>query len=155
MTIRPTQRSNFDQIALGIRRNMINLVRAQEQIATGRRILRPSDDGIGTAISMSLSRQKAGVEAHLTSVESVQPVLATSTLQLEEASGLLTESRALVLQALNGTQSHTDRRAMADQIDQLASNLLELANSQFADHYLFGGTETGSPPFVPPPQTFH
>ncbi|MFT4648398.1 MAG: flagellin-like hook-associated protein FlgL, partial [Glaciecola sp.] len=86
MTIRPTQKSNFDLVAAGIRRNLITLVRAQEQIATGKRILRPSDDGIGTAISMSLSRQKAGVEAHLTGVESVQPVLATSTLQLEEAS---------------------------------------------------------------------
>lgn len=147
MTIRPTQKSNFDQVAAGIRRNLINLVRAQEQIATGRRILRPSDDGIGTAISMSLSRQKAGVEAHLTSVEAVQPVLATSTLQLEEASTLLTESRALTLQALNGTQSPSDRRALADQIDQIASNLLEIANSQFGDHYLFGGTETGHPPF--------
>ncbi|MDF1837880.1 MAG: flagellar hook-associated protein FlgL [Planctomycetota bacterium] len=147
MTIRPTQRSNFDQVAAGIRRNLISLVRAQEQIATGKRILRPSDDGIGTAISMSLSRQKAGVEAHLTSVESVQPVLATSTLQLEEASSLLTESRALALQALNGTQSPSDRRSIADQIDQIASNLLEIANAQFGDHYLFGGTETGHPPY--------
>jgi flagellar hook-associated protein 3 len=87
------------------------------------------------------------VEAHLTSVESVQPVLATSTLQLEEASSLLTEARALTLQALNGTQSTSDRRALADQIDQIASNLLEIGNSQFGDHYLFGGTESGEPPF--------
>ncbi len=147
MTIRPTQSSNFDQVAAGIRRNLIKLVRAQEQIATGKRILRPSDDGIGTAISMSLSRQKAGVEAHITSVESVQPVLATSTLQLEEASTLLTEARALTLQALNGTQSVNDRHAIADQIDQIASNLLEIGNAQFGDQYLFGGTETGRPPF--------
>jgi flagellar hook-associated protein 3 len=147
MTIRPTQKSNFDLVAAGIRRNLITLVRAQEQIATGKRILRPSDDGIGTAISMSLSRQKAGVEAHLTGVESVQPVLATSTLQLEEASSLLTESRALTLQALNGTQSTSDRRSLADQIDQIASSLLEIGNSQFGGHYLFGGTETGHPPY--------
>ncbi len=147
MTIRPTQSSNYDQIAAGIRRNLIKLVRAQEQIATGKRILRPSDDGIGTAISMSLSRQKSGVEAHITSVESVQPVLATSTLQLEEASTLLTEARALTLQALNGTQSKNDRHAIADQIDQIAANLLEIGNAQFGDQYLFGGTETGRRPF--------
>ncbi len=68
MNLRPTQSSNFDQVAFGIRRSLLALVRAQEQISSGKRILRPSDDGVGTAISKSLTRQRASVDAHLLGV---------------------------------------------------------------------------------------
>ena len=148
MPIRPTQSAIYDQIASGIRQNLLSLVRAQEQVSTGKRILRPSDDGVGTAISMSLSRQKSAVEAHLTSVNSMQPVLATSTIELEESSQLLSEARALVLQAMNGSQSASDRIAIGEQIDQIADSLFEIANTRFGDRYLFAGTETAEPPFV-------
>ncbi|MEZ5975002.1 MAG: flagellar hook-associated protein FlgL [Planctomycetota bacterium] len=153
MSLRPTQSANFDQISAGIRRNLLALVRAQEQVSTGKRILRPSDDGVGTAISMSLTRQRSGVEAHLTGVHSVQPVMATSTMELESASDLLAEARSLVLQALNGTMAPSDRAAIADQIDQISDAVLEVANTRFGDRYLFGGTETAKPPFVEDNQT--
>ena len=146
--LRPTQSANYDQVAAGIRRNLLALVRAQEQISTGKRILRPSDDGVGTAISMSLTRQRASVEAHLTGVESVQPLLATSTTELEQASDLMSEARALILQGMNGTMSDEDRALIADQVDQIADNLFEIANTRFGDRYLFGGTDTAEPPFV-------
>ena len=151
MALRPTQSANFDRIASGIRSNLLALVRAQEQVSTGKRILRPSDDGVGTAISMSLTRQKAAVEAHLTGVGSVQPVLATSTIELEEASELLSEARALVLQAMNGSQSPSDRASIGDQIDQIADTLFEISNTRFGDRYLFAGTDTVHPPFVNDP----
>ncbi len=151
MPIRPTQSAIYDQVARGIRNNLLALVRAQEQVSTGKRILRPSDDGVGTAIAMSLTRQKAAVEAHLTGVNSVQPVLATSTIELEEASEVLSEARALVLQAMNGSQSPSDRAAIGDQIEQIADTLFEIANTRFGDRYLFAGTDTVNPPFVNDP----
>ncbi|HRV81825.1 MAG TPA: flagellar hook-associated protein FlgL, partial [Planctomycetota bacterium] len=148
MSLRPTQSSNYDLVAAGIKRNLLALVRAQEQVSSGQRILRPSDDAVGTSRGMSLTRQRANVDAHLSSVTSIQPVLATSTTELENASGLLTEARALVLQAMNGTLSDTDRATVADQLDQIAESLFAIGNTKFGDRYLFAGSETSKPPFV-------
>ncbi len=77
----------------------------------------------------------------------MQPVLATSTIELEEASDLMSEARALVLQGMNGTLSGDDRASIADQLDQIADTLFEISNTRFGDRYLFAGTDTANPPF--------
>ena len=57
MTLRPTQASIFSQVQRGLRWNLMKLIGAQEQAATGKRILRPSDDATGTAVVLSVRRQ--------------------------------------------------------------------------------------------------
>ncbi len=47
MALRPTQASNFNLVRNGIQLNLRKLVHAQEQISTGKRIQRPSDDPVG------------------------------------------------------------------------------------------------------------
>ena len=64
MIARPTQASIFNLVRSGLRLNMSKLVRAQEQVATGKRILRPSDDAVGTSVALSARRQRGTIEAY-------------------------------------------------------------------------------------------
>ena len=74
MSIRPTQGRIFDLVQQGIERNTSRLIRAQEQASSGRRIVRASDDPVGTSVSLSLRRQRGAIEAYSTSTASAKPV---------------------------------------------------------------------------------
>lgn len=147
MQIRNTQNSVFNQVRNGLRMSSFRISQAQEQIATGRRILRPSDDAAGTAISLSIRRQINEVQRMIGSIGTGRPLLEAGTAALEQAGTLVSEARALVVQGLNGTLSASDRSTLATQVDQIREQLLGIANSRSGDSFLFGGTRTGTAPY--------
>lgn len=147
MTLRPTQASTFSLVQSGLRLNMARLVRAQEQVATGKRILRPSDDAAGTSISQSFLRQIAQVDSWLESVSGASTRLSAASSRLQDASGILTEARSIATASMNGTLSSADRLGYASQLEQMAVNLMEIGNSSFGERYLFSGTSTTTKPF--------
>ena len=59
MSIRPTQQATFTQIQRGLLANFSALVRSQEQISSGKRIVRPSDDPVGASQALAFRRQIA------------------------------------------------------------------------------------------------
>lgn len=147
MALRPTQSFTFLQVRSGIQLNLQTMARAQEQVATGKRILRPSDDAVGASISLSLRRQAGKINSFLESIGAARPTLATAASELEQASGLLTEARASILQGMNGTNSPDDRSSIADQLDLMRETLLGIANARSGERYLFSGTQTGRPAY--------
>lgn len=148
MIQRPTQASIFNLVRRGLSLNQGKLARAQEQVATGKRILRPSDDAVGTSVAMAVRRQRGGVEAYRSAINTSRPILATASSQLQQASGMLSEARALILQGMNGTISPADREMLASQLELLGQSLLEVANSRSGERYLYSGTQTNTPPFA-------
>ncbi|MFT7678156.1 MAG: flagellar hook-associated protein 3 FlgL [Planctomycetota bacterium] len=147
MNLRPTQSTSYQQVLRGISANTQRLVAAQEQTATGKRILRPSDDPVGAATAISLRRKSSNLDSFLASVEKARPIISTAAVEIEQASSLMSEGRALVLQGLNGSLSQEDRNSVADQIEEVAEALMGVGNARFGDRYLFAGTETGTRPF--------
>ena len=115
MALRPTQAFTFFQVSSGIQYNLEIMARAQQQVATGKRILRPSDDAVGSSISLSLRRQAGKIDSYLESIGAARPTLATAASELQQASTLLTEARATIIQGMNGTNSPDDRAALASE----------------------------------------
>jgi len=147
MIQRPTQASIFNLVRSGLRLNQAKLARAQEQVATGKRILRPSDDAVGTSFSLSVRRQRAGVDAYRSAINIARPLVEMASSQLQGASGMLSEARALIMQGMNGTLSPEDKETLAVQLELLHDGLMGVANSRSGDRYLFSGTATDGPPF--------
>lgn len=147
MIQRPTQASIFNLVRSGLRLNQARLARAQEQVATGKRILRPSDDAVGTSLGLAVRRQQGGVEAYRSAISTARPVLSLAASHLQDASGMLSEARALIMQGMNGALNPEDKEAIAGQLDLLYEGLLDLANSRSGERYLFSGTATDTPPY--------
>jgi flagellar hook-associated protein 3 FlgL len=148
MHIRSTQTSVFNQVRSGLRINFGSLARAQEQVATGKRILRPSDDAVGAALALALRRRIDEAGRYLAAIDAGRPLLERGAAGLEQASGLIAEARAVVIEGLNGTLSAADRRTLATRIERLRAELVGVANARTANTYVFGGTLTQDPPFV-------
>lgn len=148
MTLRPTQASNFEQVRSSLFALQLRLARAQEQIATGRRILRPSDDPQGAAQALSLEGRRAELGRYRESVSGASPLVESATAALQSGSDILTQTRELVLQGLNGTLGEDERRTLGAQVSHLLDAMVGVANTSFGDQYLFGGTESGREPFT-------
>lgn len=139
--------SSYVRILMGIRRNSASAVRAQEQLASGLRILRPSDDPTGTSKSLSLSRQLSESERYGQVVSLGRVAVDAAASGLEQGSSLIAEARALLINAMNGTLADSDHEAMTVEFELLRDQLLELGNLQSGNRYLFAGTATGTSPW--------
>ena len=148
MSIRPTQQATFTQIQRGLLANFSALVRSQEQISSGKRIVRPSDDPVGASQALAFRRQIAAAERSTTAVEGAQVMLDTASSLLQDAGGLLAEARASLLQGMNGTASADDRKLLAGSIRLIRDRLLEIGNARAGNRYLFAGTATDTSPFA-------
>lgn len=148
MTLRPTQQSIYALVRSGLDLNMSRLARAQQQLATGKRILAPSDDANGAARVMSFQRQSASVASWISAIDTGRPQLSTASSRLQEGSTLLVDARASIIQGMNGALSSGDREAIATQLESIYDSLLDVANSRSGERYVFGGTSTDTQPFV-------
>jgi len=148
MGLRPTQSSIFSLVQRGLAMNLNKLAGAQEHVATGKAILRPSDDAVGTGRALSMRRRLGLLERFQDGVKNGRPVLETSTSALEEASGILTEARSLLVQSLNGSMNPNDREAIGIQIELILEKLVDVANTKVGDRFLFAGTRTDQEPYV-------
>lgn len=147
MTIRPTQGRIFALVRDGINTNTAKLIRAQEQASSGKRILRASDDPVGTSVALSLRRQIGSIESFVSSTAGARPEVEQASARLQEGSGVMAEIRSLMIQGMNGALNARDRSAVASQIELLEAQLLDIANTRSGDSYIFGGTETDVQPF--------
>lgn len=148
MAIRPTQASSYDNVRRGLFLNFYKLIRAQEQVASGKSILRPSDDPVGTSTSLAISRQIGEVDRYRSAVSTAKPLIDAGIAAIDEAGNLYSEARELVVQGLNGTLNDDDRTALSQQIELLKERLVEVSNSKLGERYLFGGTQSSTQPFI-------
>lgn len=148
MPLRISTGSNYERVLSGLRLNLSRLVRSQEQVATGRRILRPSDDPSGTARVLGFNRQLAGTDRFINAIGLGRSVVDTGAAALETGSGILAEVRQNLIQGMNGTLSQFDRDALANEMDLLRDQMLGVANTRSGERNLFGGTQSGDAPWI-------
>ncbi len=147
MTIRPTQASTFSQVRRGLLLNFAKLARAQQEVATGKRILKPSDDPIGSTLALSFRRAIAGAGRYDQAIQSGRTMTDTAASQLQDAAGILSEARAVLIQGLNGPTNPADRVLLAGEMKLIRDRMFDIANNQIGDRYLFAGTATENVPF--------
>ena len=128
------------------------LASTQEQMTTGKRVNRASDDPAAAArAERALSAERRGIASQRGVDASANAMLLTEGA-LADAGSLLQQVREALVAAGNATYSDTERAVVADQIADLRSQLFAVANrSDGAGAYLFGGQGASAPPFVDAP----
>ncbi len=80
-------------------------------------------------------------------VSTNQSYLTQTDSTLSQVSSLLSNVQAAAVSVVGSTASDAQRQAVIQQINQAVQQLVNLGNTQFDGRYLFGGSDTGSPPF--------
>ena len=124
------------------------LAETEQQLATGRRILTPSDDPVAAVQIMDITEDLARVDQYQRNANLAEGQLAREEAVLADTGNLLQRVRELVLQANNATQSPENRSAIATEIEARIDELVGLANTRDASgEYIFGGFQSQSQPF--------
>ena len=131
----------------GLNLNNSRLLQAQAQLTSGLRFSNASEDPSGAARVLGLNERLAEASRRQEALLRGVDTLDSAGSELQGVSSLYTDLRELVVQGLNGTLNDGDRDVIASEVRLLRQQLLEFANAQLSDRHLFGGTESGSPPF--------
>lgn len=125
------------------------LARTQEQVASGKRVVTPSDDPVGATRIQELSRQIAASEQFLRNNDAARSRLSLEEQTLADAGTAIHRIRELVIEASSDTVDSASRRMIAGEIRGRIDELEALANRQDGQgEYLFSGLATRTQPFA-------
>ncbi len=125
-----------------IHQNYQRLGKVQEQLSTGKKITRPSDDPVIAVKGMNYRTNLTEVEQYERNLGEVYNWLENSEDALEKSSDVLQRVRELVVQASNDTYDEKQRNSIAQEVSQLKEQLLSIANTKVGGKYIFNGTNT-------------
>ena len=122
---------------------------AQEQMTSGKRVSRGSDDPTAAAQAERALASESRAKADQRGVEASRNAMKQTESALGNAVDVMQQIGELLVAAGNGSYGDSDRVSLAASISSLRDQLLTLANSDDgAGGYLFGGQGTAQAPFV-------
>ncbi|HEY5366652.1 MAG TPA: flagellar hook-associated protein FlgL [Casimicrobiaceae bacterium] len=135
--------------AESIGKTQSELLQTQQQIASMRRILTPSDDPIGAATAVGVRQTQAGTDRYDSSIATAKDALGQNDTTLTAIVNLLQNARTTTISAGNSTLNDSDRATLANDLSQQLQQLLGLANSKDGNgNYTFSGFQVNAQPFV-------
>ncbi len=119
-----------------------------KQFSSNKRILRPSDDPIGTTRAIRIRGDIAELDQFTKNVKDAQTYLTQAETGLSQIdSKIYMRLTELSEQALDGIMEQDNLQSFADEARQLRDELITIANTTCAGDYLFGGFNTTKAPF--------
>ncbi len=125
------------------------LSKVQKQIATGKRIFKPSEDPIGAARVVDLRTILDTNSQYQKNIDAARARLTVEESIMGNATDILQRVRELAIAANNASQTNETRNFIAEEVDQLLEEILDMANStDGSGDYLFSGSKINFRPFV-------
>lgn len=127
----------------------VSLNRTQQQIASGRRILNPSDDPIGSARALVISQTNAVNDQYAVNRKNATNTLSIAEDTLSNVTTVLHNVKTLVVSAGNGTLTDQERGYIANELQGSLDQLFGFANAtDGTDAYLFSGFSSTIAPYT-------
>jgi flagellar hook-associated protein 3 FlgL len=140
----------FDKASSMLSNVQGSLAKTQEQLSTGKQIIKPSDVPEKAAVVTRLESELARQASYQNSLKTVDIRLKSEETALTNSSDVMYRMKELAMQAANDTLSLADRKSVSLEMSQLRDQLLSLANSQDSNgNYLFAGSRVTKMPFSP------
>ncbi|MBI1319551.1 MAG: flagellar hook-associated protein 3 [Candidatus Hydrogenedens sp.] len=146
--IRVTQRILVDRVLTNLNRQSRNILDLQEQLATGFKVNRPSDDPLAIRRAVSAKIEVGKNDQYLSNISSAGPQLLETETSILTVVDVIQRVKELSLQANNTTNGQDQLDQIANEVNQLLEQLLVQGNTVTNDRYVFAGTRTQTQPFV-------
>lgn len=148
MILRIADKMNFNQVTRNLNENRNSMSDLQNQAATGKKLLKPSDDPVAAAKILSARTNLAGNEQLLKNNQEAKNFLVFTDQALSELTDIFIRAKELALaQANDPTASPSTMGMVAREVEQLFHDAVSTGNRRFGDRYIFGGFQTIKEPF--------
>ena len=116
------------------------LAQSVAELSSGSKIVNPSDDPAGLAVSMQYTAESSELGAAAQNVANALSFSQTQDGFLQQVSTALDRMATLATQAQDSTETDTDRSAYNAEFQQLASYIQDVAGKTFNGVSMFSGT---------------
>ncbi|MCP5003406.1 MAG: flagellar hook-associated protein 3 [Planctomycetes bacterium] len=128
--------------------NTSRMQELQEQISSGKKINKPSEDPSAARKIMSLNTERNKLDQYSLNTKNATEVLEFNASVLVNLADLINRVQELTVQGVSDTVDTNGRKIIASEIDAVLEDVLRNANSKHADNYTFAGTKTRTIPFT-------
>ena len=139
----------YENVIHNLQTRQRGLQTTQEQLTSGKRVAKPSDDPVAAARAERSLATISRTEAHQRALEAARTATQLTESALGDAGELVQQVRETLVAAGNPTYSDGERAMLVQSLRGLRQQLLSVANrSDGTGSYLFGGQGSAAPPFV-------
>jgi flagellar hook-associated protein 3 FlgL len=149
--MRTTETTIFRDSLSSIERASERLLDYQRQVASGRRITRPSDDPVGAAAAIGERSELAAIEQYTRTGDSAMARLRVADTALSDVIDRLTQAQTAIVGAMGTQKSDVEREAAAQTLEGIRQSVLSDLNASFQGVYLFAGANSIAAPFTTGP----
>ncbi len=124
------------------------LEKYDRQIASGKKLLAPSDDTVATTGALKLKESNSQVDNYLRNITIVQSRQEAAQTALTNIYDTAQDAKVEIVRLLNhGVLDHEDAQIVDDYLQGLKKYIVDQANTKVGDVYIFSGTKTDQKPF--------
>jgi flagellar hook-associated protein 3 FlgL len=146
MTIRINPQMLPDLLA-SLQASQQNIQNGVQQVSTGRRVNRPSDDPAAVAALVNNNAQFSQDAQFQVNLSDLQARYQAADSVMNSAVQLMTTAISLGAEGASGNLTAANRQAIAAQVAGLQQQMLSLANTSYQGAYIFAGTKVTAAPF--------
>lgn len=147
MVERISTATRYAQLVADMKINQYNFNKLTAQLSSGKKLTSITDDPIASVNYVNTARQLGKVETFEQNVNMATSELSALDDFMELARGYLQTAWDKAVQANNQTYGESSLRALKTEVDELTKTMVDLANSEFDDNYVFAGANTKLIPF--------
>jgi flagellar hook-associated protein 3 FlgL len=143
--MRITEGMRYQSILRDISRAQERVLKAQQQVSTGKKVTKPSDDPVAASDILRINSEKSEDEQYLRNLTFAKSKLQFTDTVLDSVEHMVERARTL------GQLSVSDPpKALGylTEITGLRDQLISAANTAYAGRFIFGGSVTTQPPYV-------
>lgn len=147
----------YKNLLNSIHKEHLGAARAQEQIATGQRINRLSEDPAALSQILSLRTARSEIQDYVTSIDLQISRLNRSEEALTQANEIMQEARVIAVQGSTGTYSPENLQSLALVVDRMITALVSFANTSrggLKPEGLFARDDANNQVIYDPPPSF-
>jgi len=138
----------YNNVGFALNLHTDAMAKLQEQVSTGSRINRISDDPAAGYRVLGLNTNVKSLENYIDNLSEVISILELSSAIIGDITSGFTETQIRLTQISSGIYDEAARKRTAEGINDILEQTVSLANTKHMDQYLFGGTNTGSAPYT-------
>jgi len=116
------------------------------QVQTGEKIERPSDDPVIAMKGMSYRTALREIEQYQRNADGIRSWMDNADDALDKGTQVMQRLEELAVQASTGTNSEDEHTAIKAEVEELEKQLIEVANTRVNGKYIFNGTDTNEKP---------
>ncbi|MEK5059516.1 flagellar biosynthesis protein FlgL [Paenibacillus sp. FSL H7-0326] len=147
MSIRVTSSMMNTQMLSNINRNLNKMSNLENQISTGRKINKPSDDPVGVTYALRYRAELASNEQYQSNVDSAISWLDTTDATMQQATDIVTRIKEIAVQGSSETVPQSGLDAIKEEMEELQKQLVNIGNTQIRGKYIFNGQKYDQAPY--------